>query len=131
MSGRFLLDTNIIIGLLNRDGAILDALMSTAEVFVPVIAVGELYFGAARSGRPEANCAVLDQFIEARVVLPCDLAVAREYGRLKGVLKTQGTPLPENDIWIAAMAIRYGLTVASRDRHFREIAGLVTAEWNE
>lgn len=103
---------------------------SAAEVFVPVIAVGELYFGVARSGRPEANRAVLDQFIEPRVVLPCDLAVAREYGRLKGVLKTQGTPLPENDIWIAAMALRYGLTVASRDQHFREIAGLVTVEWN-
>ena len=55
MSGRFLLDTNIIIGLLNRDGAILDALADAAEVFVPVIAVGELYFGVARSGRPEAK----------------------------------------------------------------------------
>jgi tRNA(fMet)-specific endonuclease VapC len=130
VNGRFLLDTNIIIGLLNRERSILDALANAAEVFVPVIAVGELYFGAARSGRPDANRAVLDQFTAGRVVLPCDLAVAREYGRLKGALKAQGTPLPENDMWIAASALRHGLTVASRDQHFREVAGLVVVAWN-
>jgi tRNA(fMet)-specific endonuclease VapC len=130
VSGRFLLDTNIIIGLLKREASILAAVASASELFVPVIALGELYFGAARSSRPEANRAVLDQFVTGRIVLMCDLLVAREYGRLKSELKAQGTPLPENDMWIAAIALRYGLTVASRDRHFRAIAGLVTAEWN-
>jgi tRNA(fMet)-specific endonuclease VapC len=130
VSGRFLLDTNIIIGLLKRERSILDALTDAAEVFTPVIAVGELYFGAARSGRPEANRAVLDQFLDGTVVLTCDLAAAREYGHLKGVLKAQGTPLPENDMWIAAIALRHGLTVASRDQHFRQIAGLGTVDWN-
>lgn len=130
VSGRFLLDTNIIIGLPKRERSVIDALTEAAEVFVPVVALGELYFGAARSGRPEANRAVLDQFIVGRVILPCDLGVAREYGRLKGVLKAQGTPLPENDMWIAAIALHHGLTVVSRDQHFREIAGLVTAGWN-
>ena len=65
------------------------------------------------------------------MVLLCDLTVAREYGRLKSELKAQGTPLPENDKWIAAIALRYGLTVASRDRHFREIEGLGVVGWNE
>ena len=81
MSGRFLLDTNIIIGLLRHEGSILDAMADATEVFIPVVARGELYFGAARLGRPETNRAVLDQFIEGRVLLPCDVAVAREYGR--------------------------------------------------
>lgn len=131
MSGRFLLDTNIIIGLLKREASILAAIATASELFVPVIALGELYFGAARSSRPEANQAVLDQFVIGRTVLLCDLAVAREYGRLKSELKTQGTPLPENDMWIAAIALHYGLTVASRDRHFREIGGLAVVGWNE
>ena len=64
-------------------------------------------------------------------MLLCDLAVAREYGRLKSELKAQGTPLPENDMWIAAIALRYKLTVASRDRHFSEIGGLAVVGWNE
>jgi len=74
---------------------------------------------------------VLDQFVEGRILLTCDLLVAREYGRLKSELKAQGTPLPENDMWIAAIALRYGLTVTSRDRHFREIGGLAVFAWSE
>ena len=65
-----------------------------------------MYFGAARSSRPEVNRAVLDQFVNGRIVLLCDVIVAREYGRLKSELKAQGTPLPENDMWIAAIAFR-------------------------
>ena len=131
MSGRFLLDTNIIIGLLKREASVVAAIAAAAEIFVPVIALGELYFGAVRSSRPEANRAVLDQFVEGRILLTCDLLVAREYGRLKSELKAQGTPLPENDMWIAAIALCYGLTVASRDRHFREIGGLAVVAWSE
>ena len=127
MNGRFLLDTNIIIGLLKRERSITDALRAAAEVFIPVIAVGEL---SSHSGRPDANRAVLDQFLDGKVVLTCDLAAAREYGRLKGALKAQGTPLPENDMWIAAIALHHKLTVASRDRHFDEIAGLAVVGWN-
>jgi tRNA(fMet)-specific endonuclease VapC len=129
-NGRFLLDTNIIIGLLKRERPVTNALSGAAEVSIPVIAVGELYFGASHSGRPDANRAVLDRFLDGKVVLTCNLAVAREYGRLKSVLKAQGTPLPENDLWIAAIAFHHGLTVASRDRHFSEIAGLAVAGWN-
>ncbi|MDP8989949.1 MAG: PIN domain-containing protein [Acidobacteriota bacterium] len=103
---------------------------ASAEVFVPVIAVGELYFGASHSGRPEANRAVLDQFLDGKVVLTCTLAIAREYGRLKSALRLKGTPLPENDMWIAAIALHHGLTFASRDRHFDEILGLAVIAWN-
>ena len=131
MSGRFLLDTNIIIGLLKREASILAAIADASELFVPVIALGESYFGAARSSRPQENQAVIDQFLDGRAVLFCDLAVAREYGRLKSQLTARGTPLPENDMWIAATALRHGLTVASRDRHFREIEGLDVVGWHE
>lgn len=129
MSGRYLLDTNIVIGLLNGENSILEAVAAASEVFVPVVVAGELYFGAAKSGRPEANRSLIEKFMEGRAVLPCDLAVAREYGRLKNELKGQGTPLPENDIWIGAIALRHSLTLASRDQHFRVIGGLAVAGW--
>jgi len=128
-SGKYLLDTNIIIALLKGEQSVLDALKRAEEVFIPVIAVGELYFGAAKSGRPEANRAVIDHFVQGRPLLFCDLAVAQEYGRVKGVLKTLGTPLPENDIWIAAIALRHGLTIISRDQHFLENSQIIATSW--
>ena len=54
-SGRFLLDTNIIIALLEGDDAVLSNLDHAAEVFIPAVALGELFFGAAKSGRPSEN----------------------------------------------------------------------------
>ena len=108
----------------------IQATLSAAdEVFLSVIVAGELYFGAAKSGRPEANRAVIDNFMRDRAVLPCNPEVAREYGRVKAVLKAQGTPVPENDVWIAATALCHGLTLLSRDHHFRVFAGLNAIGW--
>ena len=129
MSGRYLLDTNIIIALLNGERTVRSALEGAEKVFLSTIAVGELYFGAAKSGRPEANRTLVSEFLRDRTIVACDLAVAREYGRLKSVLKNQGTPLPENDIWIAATALCHALILVSRDQHFRAVTELVTVSW--
>jgi tRNA(fMet)-specific endonuclease VapC len=67
--------------------------------------------------------------VAGRVILSCDLDVAREYGRLKQRLKARGRPLPENDVWIAAMATCHGMVLVTRDRHFQEIEQLFTADW--
>ncbi len=128
-SGRLLLDTNIIIALFEGDEAVLSNLDHSIEVFVSAIALGELFFGAAKSGRPRENMAKLEQFAEGRRILPCDHEVARQYGRLKNDLRAKGRPLPENDIWIAAVASHHDLVLATRDRHFRDIDGLVIAVW--
>jgi len=100
-----------------------------AEIFLPVIAVGELYFGAANSGRSAVNRAFLEAFIQGKTVLSCDLEVAQEYGILTAVLRKQGTPLPDNDTWIAAIAFRYRMTLVTRDKHFRHIADLPAVAW--
>ncbi len=99
------------------------------EVFLPATALGELFFGAEKSGRPEANRRKIENLISANVILPCDSAVAREYGRLKALLRRQGTPIPDNDIWIAAIALRNELTLVSRDRHFERIPELRLVAW--
>ncbi len=78
VNGRFLLDTNIVIGLLNGDEPVLLHLDQAPEVFVPAIAVGELFFGAAKSGRPSENIQRIELFAIGRAILPCDLEVARE-----------------------------------------------------
>lgn len=80
MSGRFLLDTNIVIGLFADDAAVKDSLAQADEVFSASIVVGELCYGAQKSGRSEANLARIDEFSASIVVLPCDADTAR-YGQ--------------------------------------------------
>jgi tRNA(fMet)-specific endonuclease VapC len=128
-SGRFLLDTNIVIALLEGDETVLTSLDQAAEVFIPAIVIGELFFGAAKSGRPSENTLKIERFASGRAVLSCDLRVAREYGGLRQRLREKGRPLPENDVWIAATARCHELVLVTRDRHFREVENLAIAEW--
>jgi tRNA(fMet)-specific endonuclease VapC len=128
-NGRFLLDTNVIIALLEGDQNVAAHLDQAAEVFILVVALGELFFGAAKSGRPSENMDRVERFAAGRTVVACDLEVAREYGRLKQRLREKGRPLPENDVWIAAAARHHKLVLVTQDRHFREVESLATADW--
>ena len=129
MSGKYLLDTNIIIALFANESAVLDYLSNADEVFVSMIAIGELWFGALKSQNVESNLSRIDEFAANCPILICDGDTARHYGRLKNSLRLKGRLLPENDIWIAAVAEQYGLVLASLDSHFREIDDLPLAIW--
>ena len=129
MGGKFLLGTNAVIEMLAGDAGISRGQDSAEQTYLAVTSVGELYFGAAKSGRPEMNRLTIERLLLEKEVVPCDSAVAREYGRLKAVLRKQGTPIPDNDIWIAAIALRNDLTLVSRDRHFERIPGLPVEAW--
>jgi tRNA(fMet)-specific endonuclease VapC len=104
MSGRYLLDTNIIIALFADDLAVKNSFVNADEVFIPSIAIGELCYGARKSGRSKENLERIDEFIANNTVLGCDAQTARYYGEIKNNLRLKGHPLPENDIWIAAIA---------------------------
>jgi tRNA(fMet)-specific endonuclease VapC len=129
VSGRFLLDTNIVIAIFAAEPAVLERVATVDEVFVPAITLGELYYGAQKSTRSEANINRIDAFSTTMAILGCDEATARQYGRIKDELRAKGRPIPENDIWIAAVAMQHGLTVVSRDDHFANIAGLPVEVW--
>lgn len=88
------------------------------EIFVPSIVLGELYFGAHKSSRAEKNLARIDEFAASSTVLDCDTDTAREYGLIKNRLREKGRPVPENDIWIAAIARQHDLVLVTRDDHF-------------
>lgn len=129
MSGRYLLDTNVIIALFADDPGVKEGLTSADETFVPSIAIGELCYGARKSARAVENLARIDEFAASSVVLGCDTETARRSGEAKNALRLQGRPLPENDIWIAAIALQHGLTLATRDAPFAEIEELQIATW--
>ena len=128
-SGRYLLDTNLLIDLLVGDQSVVSNVEVAAEIFIPVIALGELMFGAAKSGRPAENAAKVERFAAGRSILPCDLNVARVYGRLKQRLREKGRPIPENDLWIASTAACHELILVTRDQHFSDVESLTTTVW--
>ena len=124
MNGKLLLDTNIIIALFAKDQQIHQLLLNSEEVFVPCIAMGELYFGAYSSLRVKENIERINEFSINNAVLGCNLDIAQTYGKIKNSLREKGQPIPENDIWIAAIAQQYDLILLSRDAHFRLIEDL-------
>ncbi len=129
MSGKCLLDTNIVIALFANETAVKDNLVKTDEVFVPSVVIGELCYGAHKSTRAKENLSRIDDFASSSLVLGCDAETARVYGEIKNALRLKGRPLPENDIWIAAIAVQHGLTLITRDAHFSEIENLKVTAW--
>jgi len=129
MNGKHLLDTNIIVALFKNDDNVRNQIAASPEVFVPAIAMGELYYGAQHSAHIEKNMNQVREFATNSTVLACDVATAEHYGQIKNELKTKGHPLPENDVWIAAIAKQHSLTVVTRDQHFKEIEGLHLEKW--
>ena len=129
MSGNYLLDTNIAIAFLENEAAVVRQVDEADAVLLVSVVVGELCFGARKSGRPGENLARVQALIDRLPVLACDTDVARHYGKIKNALRDRGRPIPENDIWIAAAALKHDLTLVTRDAHFSEVAGLKTQGW--
>lgn len=85
MSGRFLLDTNIVIAFLERDTVVQEHFAEAEAVFIPSTAIGELYYGAYKSARVAANLARVDEFVAITNVLVCD-----NMGRLRIFYERRG-----------------------------------------
>ena len=129
MSGRYLLDTNIAVQVLNDQLDLESRRGRGIHSLLCLTVVGELYFGAANSGRPDANKQRIEGLLAVCPVIPQDLKTSEIYGQIRAELRKKGRPIPENDIWIAACARQHGLTLVTRDRHFDEVDGLQTESW--
>lgn len=75
------------------------------------------------------NIQDIEKLIGSYEVLKADETTAREYGIVKADLRKKGKPIPENDIWIAAFAKQYDLTLITRDGHFNEIDSISKEKW--
>jgi tRNA(fMet)-specific endonuclease VapC len=117
-----------VIAVLNQEQTLTDKLEGES-VYVPSVVLGELYFGARKSSRVAENLARIEAFVADYPLLTCDKETAQHYGQTKAQLWAKGRPLPENDIWIAAIAQQHGLTLITRDEHFLQIDGLAQEAW--
>lgn len=124
-----LIDTNIASAHFKGDPAVTPKLQASETIYLPTIVLGELYFGAHRSPVPARNRERIELFAAAAVLLSVDAATAALYGQLKAELMTAGQIIPDNDLWIAALARQHDVTLVSRDQHFGHVTGLKWVVW--
>jgi tRNA(fMet)-specific endonuclease VapC len=94
-------------------------------VAISFITVGEIYFGAGKKGWSSKTLNTFLERLKAVVVVPSDHDVCREYGQLKAGLQKAGIVVGDNDLWIAASALRHSIPLISNNRkHFENIPGL-------
>ncbi len=121
---RLCLDTSAYSHFKRGQAPAVEALSRSTWVGVPAIVLGELRTGFLLGDRVERNHAELDRFLANSVVevLDVDDEAATVYAEIVVALRHAGTPLPTNDIWIAAIAAREGVPVLTYDQHFTSIA---------
>jgi tRNA(fMet)-specific endonuclease VapC len=128
---RVLVDTNAYTALLAGEEAVLDALASADAVLMSAMVLGELHAGFKGGRKERINLKTLGDFLRRPAVRTLDVtsATAEVFGVVKHALKVAGTPIPINDVWIAAHAIESGSWLVTYDRHFTHVPGLLL--WEE
>jgi tRNA(fMet)-specific endonuclease VapC len=126
VSASVLVDTNAYTALLRGNAQVLDAVASAELVYVSTVVVGELLAGFRGGTRQALNEDRLHSFLEKNSVRVLDVTLdtADCFGRIWQSLRTAGTPMPLNDVWIAAHAIETGSILLTFDGHFSRVPGL-------
>ena len=128
-NGKYLLDTNIVIALFSEEVTVQEKARNAAVVALAPPIIGELCYRAQKSEKVSENLYRINRFVQQNAFFPCDLETARLYGTIRDQLRRKGRPIPDNDIWIAAIALQRGLILVTRDAHFDEIESLQTERW--
>lgn len=129
MEVRVALDTNRIIDLLRGDVELAEQLGTAEEVWIPLFALGEIRAGFQGGTQQRRNESLLTRLLAKPtlgVLLP-SRETAEHYARIFVQLRRAGTPVPDNDLWIAALILEHDLILITRDRHFERIPQLSLA----
>jgi tRNA(fMet)-specific endonuclease VapC len=124
-----ILDTNALSAWAENDRTLLQALPFDRPLYLPVIVLGEYRFGIKLARDRVARETWLEGLVAALTVLVVDDATARHYAGIHEELRGAATPIPENDLWISALARQYSLPVVSRDAHFDKVEGVQRVSW--
>lgn len=117
---RLALDTNRYVDLCRGNSRVVETVEAADAVWLPFVVVGELRAGFAVGSQGPRNEAVLRRFLlkPGVGVLYADEQTTYHYATVYRQLRKQGTPIPTNDMWIAALVLQHSLTLCDRDRHF-------------
>ena len=89
---------------MNGDTKALESMNTADEVFLATVVLGELFYGAFKSNKQDENLSRIADFAANTTVLVCDTETSRQYGIVKNELRMKGRPIPEHDVWIAAIS---------------------------
>jgi len=123
---KLLLDTNAYTRFKQGHAPLAMALEDAETVILPTVVIGELYCGFRYGTRYKDNCDELIAFLSqpGMITADIDLNIADRYGAIYAQLRKKGTPIPTNDIWIAATVLETGARLVSYDGHFTVVPGL-------
>jgi len=124
---RVALDTNRLTDLFQGDTALAQLLGACEEVWIPLVVLAEIKAGFYGGSQRQRNETLLQELLAKAtvgVLLP-GRETAEQYARLFVQLKRAGSPIPDNDLWIAALALEHDLVLITRDQHFQRIPQLL------
>ena len=123
---RILLDTNAYSSLMRGDDQTAVIVRSATEILMSAVVLGELLYGFRHGSRYQRNTDDLRGFVKNPYVffLPVGQITADHYSRIAASLRANGTPIPSNDVWIAAHTMETGANLVSADRHFDFVEGI-------
>jgi tRNA(fMet)-specific endonuclease VapC len=124
-----ILDTNGLSAFAEGDGALEPILSTAAQVAIPVIVLGEYRYGISQSRHRKHYERWLDEYLPEFRILDIDERTTISYSAIRAELKKAGTPIPANDVWIAALCRQHSLPLISRDRHFDAVLGITRLAW--
>lgn len=124
-----ILDTNALSALAARDRGVIAAISEDPRIVVTLISLGEYEFGLRLSRHRSVLQKWLQAFLVHAEVLSPDTATLAFYADIRAQLKKDGTPIPANDCWIAALALQHKMPIISRDTHFDLMRGARRIGW--
>ena len=124
-----ILDTNALSAIADAEPVPSAQFANARRVAIPVIVLGEYRFGIGHSRNKQRYERWLEELVSVCDVLVVDEETAIRYAEIRAKLKQAGTPIPSNDMWIAALARQHALPILTRDRHFDSIKGLRRLDW--
>lgn len=124
---KILIDTNAYAAFKQNNPGAVDIIRKSEFIGMNTIVLGELLGGFKGGSRETQNKNELDQFLDSpRVaIIQIDEETAEYYAGIYWTLKQKGKPVPVNDMWVAASAMRHGLSLFTYDEHFKNINGLI------
>jgi predicted nucleic acid-binding protein len=124
-----LIDTNIYVAFKKGESSAVDIIQYSEILGISPIVLGELTAGFEYGNKTKKNREELHQFLQSsRInIFPITADTANFYSQIYYSLRNKGTPIPTNDMWIAAQALEHGCILCSHDKHFKFVEGLIVS----
>jgi len=131
-NNRIILDTSAYSYFLKGNSGIKHSLQKADEIFLNPVIIGELLAGFSMGKKEKKNKEIFEEFVSSPRVRVIDIneETSKRYALVFKYLREKGTPVPTNDLWIAASAMQYGLKLLTADKHYLKIPQII-AEYYE